>query len=678
MRLLGWRGAEALNFNPTTFYHATSREFPAFDMRRAGEGATIGKGERAAFLVNRPAVADSYLGGQYVNRENAAASGFSTADMGENVGRYYTPGSQVMPVRVRDLDQFTDWDFGGGFYNPDEMVEVLRHAKKEGAPGAIIRNVRDPGFNTADNPVGNPRLPSAVLAVRDPSFIRSVFARFDPEKITSKDLLAGGAGVGAVGAAMEASDMAQQGAEEPREGFQKGGRLISEALDLIRKLPPAENSRLTQIATTGPSYRKALSHLERSGIEGRAIDYGAGRGHGLREIGADTFEPYPQGWSPTYTKPEEIPDEVYRRLVNLNVLNVLDPQARESAVLNMGRIVEPGGGGVISTRGRDVMSARGEPGPEPMSLIIGEGDQARYQKGFTPRELREYVGDTLGSRFDVEPSDVGQASIMFRRNREDGGAVDYNDAPNYALDAETSRFNMGDVFAPRTRGLSQGKDPVRAENIPLARPVAPPEPDVVNRALGVVRAEPRPMDIKVSRQAPPPQRPVPRPAPAPAAAAPDASESRRLWDIYNETGNPADFVRASNAMRDGQAEGGEVREGYDKGGVVKKALKAVADLFGTPEMEKWRGKSVIPSSRVEDRYFTGTSKDKDFANFNVGRHGVWLTKDPAKPPCMRFKTTAWGIALDRAELSEQILLRASSPYLLALTTHTLGNCLISR
>ena len=329
--------------------------------------------------------------------------------------------------------------------------------------------------------------------------------------------------------------MAQQGAEEPREGFQKGGRLISEALDLIRKLPPAENSRLTQIATTGPSYRKALSHLERAGIEGRAIDYGAGRGHGLREIGADTFEPYPQGWSPTYTKPDEIPDEVYRRLVNLNVLNVLDPQARESAVLNMGRIVEPGGGGVISTRGRDVMSARGEPGPEPMSLIIGEGDQARYQKGFTPRELRDYVGDTLGSRFDIEPSDVGQASVMFRRNREDGG---------------------------------------------------------------------------------------------------------------------------------------EVRDGYDKGGVVKKALKAVADLFGTPEMEKWRGKSVIPSSRVEDRYFTGTSKDKDFANFNVGRHGVWLTKDPAEASMYALQNDSMGYrygpsGIEKTNTASRVIpvfARAENPY----------------
>jgi hypothetical protein len=240
----------------------------------------------------------------------------------------------------------------------------------------------------------------------------------------------------AVGLGATASQMqdGQNPAEQP-EGFNKGG-IVRKALEAIRGLPPVENSRLTQIATTGPSYEKALRHLERAGIEGRAIDYGAGRGHGLRAIGADTFEPYPQGWTPTFTKPEDIPDEAYRRLINLNVLNVLDPEAREAALFNMGRVVEPGGGGVISTRGRDVMSARGEPGPEPMSLIIGEGDSARYQKGFTPRELREYVGDTLGPRFDIEPSDVGAASIMFRRNREDGGPVE-----------EREDFNKGGIVA---------------------------------------------------------------------------------------------------------------------------------------------------------------------------------------------------------------------------------------
>jgi hypothetical protein len=52
-----------------------------------------------------------------------------------------------------------------------------------------------------------------------------------------------------------------------------GEKLIREAIEAARAamargaLPPAENSRLTQIATTGPSYDKALRHLERAGIE---------------------------------------------------------------------------------------------------------------------------------------------------------------------------------------------------------------------------------------------------------------------------------------------------------------------------------------------------------------------------------------------------------------------------
>jgi hypothetical protein len=50
-----------------------------------------------------------------------------------------------------------------------------------------------------------------------------------------------------------------------------------------------------------------------------------------------------------------------------------------------------------------------------MSLIIGEGDNARYQKGFTPRELREYLGETLGDRFDVENLALGPAGAVVRR-----------------------------------------------------------------------------------------------------------------------------------------------------------------------------------------------------------------------------------------------------------------------
>ena len=79
-------------------------------------------------------------------------------------------------------------------------------------------------------------------------------------------------------------------------------------------------------------------------------------------------------------------------------------------------------------------------------------------------------------------------------------------------------------------------------------------------------------------------------------------------------------IREAAAMREGRAGGGKA---------VSKALKAVSELFDSPGMAQWREGSKIPASSVEDRYFTGTSKDKDFANFNVGRHGAWFTKDPA-------------------------------------------------
>jgi hypothetical protein len=75
----------------------------------------------------------------------------------------------------------------------------------------------------------------------------------------------------------------------------------------------------------------------------------------------------------------------------------------------------------------------------------------------------------------------------------------------------------------------------------------------------------------------------------------------------------------------------EDREGHAGGKrVVDKAMQAVSSMFESPGMTKWREGSVIPSAKVEDRYFTGTSKDKDFPDFKVDRHGAWFTKDPAE------------------------------------------------
>lgn len=269
-------------------------------------------------------------------------------------------------------------------------------------------------------------------------------------------------------------------------------------------LPPVENSRLTQVATTGGTYQRAGDVLRERGVSGPMIDYGAGRGHGTRYLGseAESFEPYPNpSFRPTYTDPSEVPSDRYAGLVNLNVLNVLPPEVRDRVVREMGRVVRPEGQMVITTRGRDVMAARGTPGPEPMSLVIGEGDRARYQKGFTQAELREYLQRVLGPRFEVEGLDLGPAGALVRRlygaapfaglgaaataaSEEDremvaryamGGAVDADDLynPNFAGDEGTTAMDRSLEGLGEPQRLSTGG---RARSgPPPARPPVPPE-----------------------------------------------------------------------------------------------------------------------------------------------------------------------------------------------------------
>ena len=45
-------------------------------------------------------------------------------------------------------------------------------------------------------------------------------------------------------------------------------------------------------------------------------------------------------------------------------------------------------------------------------------------------------------------------------------------------------------------------------------------------------------------------------------------------------------------------------------------------------LKAWFGNSVLHDDGVPRTYYTGTSKDKDFDKFNVGRHGAWFTSDP--------------------------------------------------
>jgi hypothetical protein len=205
----------------------------------------------------------------------------------------------------------------------------------------------------------------------------------------------------------------------------------SAALDM----PPLENAQRTQLgSSTIPSYAKAREILS---SKNRILDFGAGRGQGASLIGADTFEPYPrEGFNPNFSNVADIPSGSYDGLTSLNVLNVMPREVRDDAVRNIGRILADDGEAVITTRGRDVMTAKGVDGPEPMSRITTADT---YQKGFTQQELTDYVSNVLGENFVVGslPQKIGAAGVLVKKTKASNNTGSAAGEARQMLDAVT-------------------------------------------------------------------------------------------------------------------------------------------------------------------------------------------------------------------------------------------------
>jgi hypothetical protein len=200
--------------------------------------------------------------------------------------------------------------------------------------------------------------------------------------------------------------------------FANGKIVLAKELAKRMILPPAENAARTQIIGTLPTYAKAADVLAQRGAGGTGIDVGAGLGKGAEvlasKLGKDvrTMEPYAQKWSPDYSSAEQMPSDAHGFLTNLNVLNVMPREARDELVQHIGRTMEPGGLGVLTTRGADVMKAQGRPGPEPMSMITSRDT---YQKGFTNQELEDYLKYMLGQGYDINKLNLGPAGALIKK-----------------------------------------------------------------------------------------------------------------------------------------------------------------------------------------------------------------------------------------------------------------------
>lgn len=167
------------NYDPLTYYHGTGSlgtEIRAFDLDKAASGANAGhlKKEKAVFLTDDPEIANTYFDQD-------------------------TYRNSIYPLRVRDVDQFARFDWDGDLYNREVAWQQLQEAKKEGRPGLIWENMLDPGpyakpdmegYEDEAAALADQFPTSRILAVFDPSRVRSAFAKFDPRRKHESDLLA--------------------------------------------------------------------------------------------------------------------------------------------------------------------------------------------------------------------------------------------------------------------------------------------------------------------------------------------------------------------------------------------------------------------------------------------------------------------------------------------------------
>ena len=225
--------------------------------------------------------------------------------------------------------------------------------------------------------------------------------------------------------------------------------MIDEAMaSRSRDLPPAENAQRTQVANTIGTYRKAGGILDKMTDGDRGLDFSSGLGLGANELGFESYEPFArEGVNPTYTSGEQIPAGAFDKITNLNTLNVVPREDRDTIVKSIASALAPNGVAVITTRGKEVMNAKGRPGPEPNSIITSRDT---YQKGFTKPELVTYLQETLGRGFEVAPLNLGPAGATVRR------LTDY-DSP---MDSRRS------VGAPLTAAVQRAKD--KYENVRIS------------------------------------------------------------------------------------------------------------------------------------------------------------------------------------------------------------------
>ena len=197
----------------------------------------------------------------------------------------------------------------------------------------------------------------------------------------------------------------------------------------------------TAISTTVGTYKKINNIFNDNKVK-TVHDFGSGLGLGSKEFTnkiVTNHEPFvpvekiikAKGKVPNYKTADDV---IFKEgfaskdgVVNANVLNVIeDPMERSNVVRQISQLINDKGIAVITTRGSEVTkAAQTSKNAIPFNdgWLFGSGDKKTFQKGYSQKELEEYIKSILGDRFKVEkiPSKykVSSSGVIIKKIKGD-------------------------------------------------------------------------------------------------------------------------------------------------------------------------------------------------------------------------------------------------------------------
>lgn len=189
--------AQEMGFDTSkVYYHGAREDIKFFDPKKRGGNTGAPSAKQAFFFTDSANVASGYAdtakSQQIIDLENrqAKAEKLQRWDEFDQITRDIeqillsekeTSGSNVLPVFLK-LQNPLIVDFNGKKYRETSYAKHLSKAASGGHDGVIFKNT----FDDAD---GKEAKPHDVVAVFEPSQIRSVNAAFDPAKAGESDIL---------------------------------------------------------------------------------------------------------------------------------------------------------------------------------------------------------------------------------------------------------------------------------------------------------------------------------------------------------------------------------------------------------------------------------------------------------------------------------------------------------